>query len=58
MAERTQQIVRALRNNQILSRFVLEGRSSGRQLGTGSYGTVEEIRIAYSWMIWLLIVNA
>ena len=33
----------ALRNNQDLARFVIEGESNGKQLGTGSYGSVEEV---------------
>ena len=35
----------ALRNDQNLARFVVEGRATGRQLGTGSYGSVEEVAI-------------
>ena len=50
MAERSQHRVRSLRNDQNLSRFVVEGRSTGRQLGTGSYGTVEEVCFN-SWLI-------
>ena len=41
MAERR---LRALRNNRQLARYVLEGRATGKQLGTGSYGSVEEVR--------------
>ena len=41
MAERR---LRALRNNRQLARYVLEGRVTGKQLGTGSYGSVEEVR--------------
>ena len=26
-----------------LSRFMVEGRATGKQLGTGSYGSVEEV---------------
>ena len=28
-----------------LARFVVEGRATGKQLGTGSYGSVEEVKI-------------
>ena len=43
MAERQQrQRLRALHNCQ-LARFVQEGRATGKQLGTGSYGSVEEV---------------
>ena len=46
MAERQQrQRLRALRNNHQLSRFVVEGRVTGKQLGTGSYGSVEEVGV-------------
>ena len=41
-----QQGLHALRNNQDLARFVIEGESNGRQLGTGSYGSVEEVSIS------------
>ena len=41
MAER--QRLRALRNDRNLARFVVEGRATGKQLGTGSYGSVEEV---------------
>ena len=44
MAERQQrQRVRVLRNDRNLARFVVEGRATGKQLGTGSYGSVEEV---------------
>ena len=46
MAERQQrQRLRALQNNRQLARFVQEGRATGKQLGTGSYGSVEEVWI-------------
>ena len=32
-----------LRNDQKLARYVIEGRSTGKQLGTGSYGSVQEV---------------
>ena len=44
MAERQQrQRLRALRDNRHLAWFVVEGRATGKQLGTGSYGSVEEV---------------
>ena len=44
MAERQQrQRLRALRDNRQLARFIVEGRATGKQLGTGSYGSVEEV---------------
>ena len=44
MAERQQrQRLRSLRDNRALARFVVEGRANGKQLGTGSYGSVEEV---------------
>ena len=44
MAERQQrQHVRAFLNNRDIARFILEGRATGKQLGTGSYGSVEEV---------------
>ena len=44
MAERQQrQRLRVLRNDRNLARFVVEGRATGKQLGTGSYGSVEEV---------------
>ena len=47
MAERQQrQRLRALRNDRNLARFVVEGRATGKQLGTGSYGSVEEVNKA------------
>ena len=38
-----QRQLRALRNDRNLRRFVVQARPTGRQLGTGSYGTVEEV---------------
>ena len=35
----------ALRNDQNLARFVIDGESYGRHLGTGSYGSVEEVSL-------------
>ena len=32
-----------LRNNPDIARFVIEGEANGRHLGTGSYGSVEEV---------------
>ena len=36
---------RALSNDRNLRRFVVQARPTGRQLGTGSYGTVEEVHV-------------
>ena len=38
-----QRQLRALVNDRNLRRFVVQARPTGRQLGTGSYGTVEEV---------------
>ena len=35
--------LQALRNDRELARFVVEGRATGKQLGTGFYGSVEEV---------------
>ena len=44
MAGRQQrQRLRTLRDNRQLARFIVEGRATGKQLGTGSYGSVEEV---------------
>ena len=44
MAERQQrQRLRALRNNRDIARFTVQGRATGKQLGTGSYGSMEEV---------------
>ena len=45
MAQGQRQRLRALRNDPNLARFVVEGVTTGKQLGTGSYGAVEEVRI-------------
>ena len=37
------QRLRALRNNPNVAHFVVEGVTTGKQLGTGSYGAVEEV---------------
>ena len=42
MALRQRQL-RAIRNDRNLARFVVEGTATGKQLGTGSYGSVEEV---------------
>ena len=39
--------LRALVNDRNLRRFVVQARPTGRQLGTGSYGTVEEVTYVY-----------
>ena len=41
--------LRALSNDRTLRRFVMQARSTGRQLGTGSYGTVEEVWIQVNY---------
>ena len=41
----------ALRNDQDLARYVIEGTPTGRQLGTGSYGSVEEVRFSFKSQI-------
>ena len=43
MASEKDSILSCLRNDPSLSRFVTEGSATGRQLGTGSYGLVEEV---------------
>ena len=40
---RQSQRLRALRDDRHLARFVLQGRATGKRLGTGSYGSVEEV---------------
>ena len=42
---RQSQGLHALRNNPDIARFVIEGEANGRQLGTGSYGSVEEVSL-------------
>ena len=44
MADRQARSLRSLRNDRNLARFVVEAIATGSQLGTGSYGTVEEVR--------------
>ena len=38
----------SLRSNPDIARFVTEGEANGRQLGTGSYGSVEEVGLVWS----------
>ena len=45
MAHRQRQRLLALRNDPQLTRFVVEGRTTGKALGVGSYGSVEEVII-------------
>ena len=53
MAERQQrQGLRTLQNNRQLARFVQEGRATGKQLGTGSYGSVEEVYEYFFLLDW------
>ena len=47
MAHRQRQRLVALRNDPQLARFVVEGRPTGKALGVGSYGSVEEVRLTY-----------
>ena len=42
--QRYERQLQALRNDRELARFVVEGRAAGKQLGTGSYGSVEEVK--------------
>ena len=42
---RQRQRLRALRDDPNLARFVLEGTATGKQLGNGSYGSVEEVSL-------------
>ena len=42
--QRYERQLQALRNDRELARFVVEGRATGKQLGTGSYGSVEEVK--------------
>ena len=44
MAKQQQrQGLRALRDNRDIAKFTVQGRATGKQLGTGSYGSVEEV---------------
>ena len=43
MADQQRRLL-ALRDDRQLARFVIEGRATGKQLGTGSYGSVEEVK--------------
>ena len=36
-----------LRQNMDLTRFVVEGKFTGRQLGNGYYGSVEEVSLEF-----------
>ena len=40
--------MRAIQNDRNLARFVVDGTATGKQLGTGSYGSVEEVLILIS----------
>ena len=42
MAQRRFQV---FQNDPNIARFVVEGTSTGRQLGVGSYGSVEEVNL-------------
>ena len=43
--QRQRQRLSALRDDPNLARFVLEGTATGKQLGNGSYGSVEEVSL-------------
>ena len=48
MAHRERQrlpCLRAVHDDPNLAYFVVEGRATGKALGTGSYGSVEEVRL-------------
>ena len=49
--------LRALANDRNLRRFVVQARSTGRQLGTGSYGTVEEVQLATMIIIYEVVTS-
>ena len=53
MAQRQRRRLLALRNDPNLRPYVQEGTDTGEQLGTGSYGSVVEVRqeIICSYMI-------
>ena len=36
--------VQSLQNDPNIARFMVEGTATGKQLGVGSYGSVEEVR--------------
>ena len=40
--------VQSLQNDRNIAHFIVEGTATGRQLGIGSYGSVEEV---YSTMV-------
>ena len=50
MAQRQRQRLLALRNDRNLGPYVQEGTATGKQLGTGSYGSVVEVlfKVSYS----------
>ena len=45
MAQRQMQRLLALHNDRSLARHRVEGIAIGKQLGTGSYGSVEEVSL-------------
>ena len=47
---------RGLANDRNLRRFLVQARPTGRQLGTGSYGTVEEV--IENGNLWVLTSHA
>ena len=44
MARQRQRLL-GLQNDPQLARFVVDGRASGKTLGVGSYGSVEEVKL-------------
>ena len=44
---------RALHDDENLRHFVIEARSTGRKLGVGAYGTVEEVQLTFNIFILL-----
>ena len=50
MARRQRQRLLALRNDRNLAPYVQEGTATGKQLGTGSYGSVIEVSLT-AWKL-------
>ena len=46
-----QERLHTLRNDPNLARFVVEGKATGKQLGSGSYGSVEEVELMISYKL-------
>ena len=43
--QQRQRLLALQNNHQLARRFTVQGRATGKQLGTGSYGSVEEVRV-------------